>query len=171
VAQLILHDVEWFAERGHPVLVLGVVDRPNAYLTVALSTSDAQALALTPTCEGLERLRLFGLVEGLLGRLNARLEEVEFAVGPSRQLQATLRLGTAGGEVTPPANFADVVALACRAAAPMTMTDAELTRAVAPSPAHTAAGRTEPAGPIRAFVETLDLDWIDGRGTAPDGDR
>src|SRR6186713_3087565 len=102
VAELTLHDVEWFAERGHPLL--GVVDRPNEFLTVALSTGDAQALAITPGCSGMERLRLFGLVETMLNQLDAHFTGVEFTVGPSCSLQATLHIATDRDEFTVPAN-------------------------------------------------------------------
>jgi hypothetical protein len=171
VAELTLHDVEWFAERGHPLLVLGVVDRPNEYLTVALSTGDAQALAITPGCDGVERLRLFGLVETMLNQLDAHLTGVEFTVGPTRSLQATLHIATGHDEFTVPANFADAVALGCRAAVPLTMSDAELAQAVGTATAQTRATREESGDAIRAFVETLDLGWIDTGGEFPAGSR
>jgi hypothetical protein len=171
VAELTLHDVEWFAERGHPLLVLGVVDRPNEFLTVALSTGDAQALAITPGCAGLERLRLFGLVETMLSQLDAHLTGVEFTVGPARSLQATLRIATDYDEFTVPANFADAVALGCRAAVPLTMSDTELAAAVGTTNARTRTARDESGDAIRAFVETLDLGWIDAGGESPAGNR
>jgi len=45
-------------------------------VTVALTTGDAQALALTPTCDGIQRLRVIALVESVLGRVDARLRSV-----------------------------------------------------------------------------------------------
>jgi bifunctional DNase/RNase len=171
MAELTFHDVEWFAERGHPLLVLGVVDRPGEFLTVALSTGDAQALALTPTADGMERLRLLGLVESVLGQLEAQLQAVVFSVGPNRLLQAMLRINTGHQELAVPANFADAVALASRAAIPLLMTDADLAKAVSPRPGSVDVSTSSPGRAIRDFVETLDLGWIDKHGEYPANDR
>lgn len=171
MAELTFHDVEWFAERGHPLLVLGVVDRPGEFLTVALSTGDAQALALTPSGDGKERLRLLGLVETVLGQLDARLQSVEFFVGPNRLLQAKLHITAGHQELVLPANFADAIALASRAAIPLVMADADLAKAISPRAEAVDVSTSVPVRAIREFVETLDLGWIDRQDGYPANDR
>jgi hypothetical protein len=166
VAELTMQDVEWFAERGHPLLVLGDVGRPNQSISVAHSVGDARSLALTPTSEGFERVRLFALVETIINKMGGSLREAEFGVGPSRTLGATLHIDTVQGPLTLSANFADAVALACRAGIRMTISETQLALAFNDQPSNFVEPRNS-ANTVQRFIETLDLGWIDGSGFPP----
>jgi bifunctional DNase/RNase len=182
MAELHLLAVQWCAQHGHPVLALRTGD--NRFFIVAMTTEDAMALAIMPDAadSGRPPRRLHRLLETTVAALGARLTEVRLHVGRDDVLRASLHLHSPAGALSLPAHFADGVALAHRARAPLRMADEDLRRV----PLAPLAGETMefpmpspsfPAPPpeaFRAVIEALDLDDFGPRRGAPgstDGDH
>jgi len=136
-----VHDVVWSSERGHPLVVLRVERPEPEFLSVIVSPDDA-----------------------LLVALGAKVVGVEFRLQrPSTLVALVVVEGAAGSIVTLPANFADALAIAVRASAPIRIGEADL-EAVMP----TRGAGTQPPRAFRSLIESLNLSGIgdEGRATA-----
>jgi len=168
MVELSLHDVQWSREQGYPVLILHVEGEASGTLTIALSPGDAQLLSSRPPTSGLERLRLFGLIETITNGFSAQLQEIRLRLEPSMVLAADLFFASETHEFIAPASFADAMVLAKRADAPLLIDEHEL-RVIRAAQSANAAGRrtvhsSDPnlSHSMVAFIESLQLDDLPG---------
>lgn len=165
--QLLMNDVRWSREQGHPVLVMDVSGESNGELIIVLSPGDAQMLATKPVIAIQERMRLIALVESLAGLLRAPLTEVRFRIDSGLVLTADLKFGRGPGQVSLSANFADAVVLATRSKVPMFISEQELRQIRASQEiGSTDTGRRDSEIPLtsalNSFIESLQLDDLTG---------
>jgi hypothetical protein len=188
--ELVVHAVHRCVAHDHPVVTLRVRDT-SRYFVVALAPDDARVLSPHWPPQGDPgRRRLMQLMETVVSQLGGKLTAVELTVGSDRLLQATLRVATPrGGEQEPegiaiPVYFADGLALAQWQWIPLRMAEADVARiplstweerlgAGDDAPEAGSDADLGPAGepatemtpslvPFRAFIETLDLDGLEG---------
>lgn len=165
---LLLHEIAWCAQHGHPVVMLrATADR---YFAVALAADDAASLAAhAGQGPGAARTRLYGLLEATVAGLGARLTEVRLHVGGDRVLRASIVLTGPRGPLALPAYFVDGIVLAHRARLPLRMADEDLARVpLTTLPRADSAPELDhnpPLGPFRHFIESLDLDGLGPLGS------
>lgn len=169
MVELSLHEVQWSREHGQPVVMLRAAGHSTGTLAIVLSTSDAQLLAVKPPTACFDRLRLFSLLETVVGALGAVLTEVRLRLDARMVLTGELCYTVAGRTVLLPANFTDAVVLARRAGAPLLIAEDDLRwiLAMQPQPTSVAGGLVEIPGAALAraitdFIESLKIDDLSG---------
>lgn len=166
MTELVFENLQWCSEHGHPFLTLRTTTQ-NRYLIVAISTDDAQALAVTPPATS-PGARSHALLVNALVHLGARLEFVDLLIAPDRTLRATLHIERNQERFTLPAYFADGLALARRARTPLRMSEQDLARVPTQTVPGTDACATAPPEAFRELIDTLDLSGL-GHGDQQTG--
>lgn len=168
-----LRHIGWCEMHGHPVATPGV-DGDSAFVGVAISVADAQAMSvaavstlpLGPQGAAAEGVRLYGLLELVMGSLGGRVTAIDLSVGSDRIVRSWLRLEGPLGVSTVPATFSDALVLSQTLAVPLRI-DAEACERLMES--GSVSKEPEPAAkpPVndglevyRAFIVGLDLEHL-----------
>ena len=125
-----LRNIGWCEAHGHPVATLGV-DDDSAFIGVAISTADAQAMSVAAVAPLLhhssdttpENTRLYGLLDLVMTSLGGCLTAIDLTVGSDRIVRSSLRIDGPFGVCKVPAAFSDALVLSQRMAIPLRIAD------------------------------------------------
>ena len=94
-----LRNIGWCEMHGHPVATLGV-DGDSAFVGVAISVADAQAMSVASVSAlqlgtqggAADCCRVYGLLELVMGSLGGRVKAIDLSVGTDRIVRSWLKL-------------------------------------------------------------------------------
>lgn len=174
MVDLIVQNIQWCNQHGHPVLFLGFPSE-NRGIGIAISLEDAQSLAVQPGTTSTSRCQMYVLLEAWMRAFGVKISDVTVRLGQHGMTDTLVRLNGIATSAVLPARLADGVALAQRANAPLRMTQKDVDRLRASLAGDEAADdsadsrspecehTTPQSNPFESFIESLDLDGFDAR--------
>jgi len=168
-----LRNIGWCEVHGQPVATLGV-DGDSAFVGVAISVADAQAMSIAAVSAlqlgtkggAADGCHVYGLLELVMGSLGGRVRAIDLSVGTDRIVRSWLKLEVPLGACTVPATFSDALVLSQTLSVPLRIdteaferlmggTLGQSTQEPAPNfPAH------DGLEVYRAFIDGLDLEHL-----------
>jgi len=93
---IVLQGISWSRDHGHPLLLLRALDIDVSFAVVA-DVDEARALSTCSCMRDRTRMRLAGLIAGLLQAVGASILDIVLHLDDQGSLRATLRLASPRG--------------------------------------------------------------------------